>query len=93
MKKAFGIYILQSLKNSRYYIGSTNEMNRRLVQHNRGHVRATRHIRPLELKVFIEQESLKKARSGELRLKRYKSRIILEKVIADGQLPWKYKES
>ena len=93
MNKAFGIYVLQSLKNNRYYIGSTNEMNRRLTQHNRGYVRATRNIKPLELKVFINQGSLKKARSGELRLKRYKSRIILEKVIADGRLPWEYKES
>lgn len=30
------IYILQSLVNSRYYLGSTNDLDRRLEQHNSG---------------------------------------------------------
>jgi hypothetical protein len=29
------IYILQSLKNQRFYIGSTNDLERRVVEHNK----------------------------------------------------------
>ena len=91
MKKAFGVYILQSLKNSRYYIGSTDDMNRRLTQHNKGYVKSTENMRPWKLKAFVKKETLQEARKAELRLKRYKSRVILEKVISDGVLPWDFK--
>lgn len=88
-----GVYILQSKKNGRYYIGSTEDVQERFVQHASGLVKATRYLRPLELKVFVECVSSLAARQAELRLKNYKSRVIVEKVIEDSILPWKYSKN
>ena len=88
--KNFGVYILKSLKNSRYYIGSTDNIYRRIREHNIGIVKATANLKPLELKCFISCDTLTDARSSEYRLKKYKRRDILEKVIEDGIFPWKH---
>ena len=87
----FGVYILQSLKNSRYYTGSTNNIRRRLNEHNEGLVAATRFIRPLELRQFFILPTLEEARKAEYRLKQYKNKRIIEKVIESGIFPWEYK--
>ena len=87
-----GVYILQSLKNLRYYIGSTNQIDVRVGQHNSGLVKATRHMRPWLLKAFIECQTLTDARKAEYRLKKYKSRMVVEKTIHDGVFPWKYTQ-
>jgi len=86
----FGVYIIQSVKNGCYYIGSTNNIKRRLTQHNGGLVQATKNIRPLEIKCFISCKSLTGARQSEYRLKQYKRKDILEKVILDKIFPWDY---
>jgi len=86
-----GVYILQSFKNFRYYIGSTNNIERRLNQHNSGLVKATKFLKPLILKVFIRCENLTEAKSCEYRLKQYKRRDIVEKIIADKTFPWKHE--
>ncbi len=41
------VYILRSLKKKWYYVGSTNNMSRRLREHNKGLVRATKAHCPL----------------------------------------------
>ena len=87
-----GVYILQSLRNGRYYTGSTDDMDRRFVQHDSGKVLATQGIRPLEVRVFIPCQDLVEARKFEYRLKRYKSRVVLEKVIRDRKFPWVHLE-
>lgn len=38
----FSVYILQNNLTGRYYIGSTNDIHRRLIEHNRGQTRSTR---------------------------------------------------
>jgi len=35
-------YILKSLKDGKYYYGSTNDVERRLIKHNTGQVRSTK---------------------------------------------------
>ena len=43
------VYILQSLKDNKRYIGSTNEIQRRVEEHNSGKVKSTRNrIPPLD---------------------------------------------
>jgi len=40
------VYILRSLKSLRYYIGSSADVGKRLVMHNRGSTRSTKPYRP-----------------------------------------------
>ena len=49
----FFVYILQSLKDNRFYIGQTNDLNDRIKRHNAGQVSATRNRKPLKI-VYTE---------------------------------------
>ena len=83
---------MESEVNHRYYVGSTDDVERRLTEHNSGFVISTKSSRPWALKKFIKCGSLPESRKSEYKLKNYKSRIILEKVIESGILPWKYNK-
>ena len=89
MKKP-GVYILSSSKTGRYYTGSTDDIERRLKEHNYGKVLSTRNGRPWSLAVFIECSGLGLAKTAEFRLKKYKRKDILDKVVADGVFPWQH---
>ena len=43
------VYLLLSEKDDKFYTGSTNDLKRRLYEHNSGNVRSTRNRRPLKL--------------------------------------------
>lgn len=43
------VYILQSLKDSRTYVGFTDNVGRRFKQHNSGQVKSTKHRVPFRL--------------------------------------------
>ena len=43
------VYVLRSLRNGRYYVGSTDNLGRRLREHSIGKSKYTRPLRPLEL--------------------------------------------
>jgi len=45
----FYVYIIRSLKNNRNYIGSTNNLKRRLKEHNTGQSKYTSLTRPFKL--------------------------------------------
>jgi len=47
------VYILFSLKDSKLYIGCTNNLKRRLQEHNIGKVDFTKYRRPLNL-IYLE---------------------------------------
>ncbi len=77
------VYILL-INNGQYYIGSTNDIDRRIHEHNSGKTNSTRNKRPVKL-VFSQQFStLSEARRIEYELKKLKSRKILEKIISNG---------
>ncbi|MEK7546741.1 MAG: GIY-YIG nuclease family protein [Patescibacteria group bacterium] len=81
----------QSNKNGRYYTGSTDDMENRLKCHNSGWVAATKNYRPFKLLAFLPCANLSEARKSEYRLKQYKRKDILEKVVADLEFPWLHK--
>jgi len=85
------VYILRSIKNNRYYIGSTDNIEQRLTQHNSGQVKATKNNTPFEVMITIPCPNLSEAKGAEYRLKKYKRRDILEKVIQDRTFPWDYR--
>ena len=77
----FVVYILQSQRNGRYYIGYAADVHARLDQHNSGLVKATRYLKPWAL-VYTEQfPDSTSARKREWNLKSMKSRIYLKSLI------------
>jgi len=59
-------YILQSLSDGRTYVGSTNDFDRRLKQHNSGQVKSTKHRLPFKVLFTEKFKTLKEARKREL---------------------------
>ena len=73
------VYILQSEKTSRFYIGCATEVLVRLTQHQRGQTISTRGRGPWVLVYQERFETLAEARRRERQLKSWKShRSILE---------------
>jgi putative endonuclease len=63
------VYILYSIKNRRSYVGTTNNLDKRLKQHNNGEVKSTRAWRPWILIYSEQYEILNDARKREWNLK------------------------
>ena len=80
------VYILKSEKTGRYYIGSTNDINRRISEHNAGKTKSLRYLRPLKIVFKKEFHVLEEARRVEIKLKKLKNRDILERIIEDQEI-------
>ena len=61
------VYVLKSLKTGRRYVGSSDNVDRRIMEHNAGKSKSTRHGIPWEL---IYKESCQN-RSEAVRRERY----------------------
>ena len=75
----FFVYMIKSNKKSWYYVGSTNDLERRVGEHNSGKVKSTKPYLPLSLvytKEFIHEHE---ARAYERKVKG--SRIEKEGII------------
>jgi len=76
------LYILQSETTHRFYVGSTNDLARRMDEHQRGHSLATRGRGPWKL-VYQEQlGTLADARRREIEVKRWKSARMVASLIS-----------
>ncbi|OGK64390.1 hypothetical protein A2313_00705 [Candidatus Roizmanbacteria bacterium RIFOXYB2_FULL_41_10] len=75
-------YVLISLKNSSYYIGCTNNLKRRVSEHNAGLSKYTRIYSPWLLKYSEEYNTLKEARKREKEIKSWKKRAKIERLFA-----------
>ena len=80
--KAF-VYILKSEIGS-LYIGSTNDLKRRLKQHETGHTQTTRNWKIYELIFKQEYPNLLDARRMEKKMKNWKRKDYIEKIVRDG---------
>ena len=74
----FYVYVLNSDKYKELYVGSTNDLKRRIIEHNRGKVESTKLYRPYKL-IYYEAYSMESdARRREKMLKlRGQARIQL----------------
>ena len=79
---SFIVYILKT-RNNHYYNGSTNDLERRIREHNLGKTKSLKNLLPIELVFFQSYSSLKLARKVEIKLKKFKNRDIIEKIISD----------
>lgn len=80
------VYILQSEKNGRHYISSINDLERRLAEQNFSKTKSLMNLLPVKLVFKKEFAQLIEARRTEQKLKKMKSRSILERIIADGDI-------
>ena len=66
------VYIIQSSKTGQYYIGSTEDIDKRLNEHNRNIMRSTKHRGPWEIIYREECENRTHALEREHRIKSFK---------------------
>jgi putative endonuclease len=74
-------YILQSLKDKKFYIGSTSDVGARLEFHNAGRQRSTRDRIPFKLVLFEEYETKTAALKREKQIKRWKGGEAFKRLI------------
>jgi putative endonuclease len=64
------VYILHSKITKRYYTGSTQDLNNRLIEHNSGETISIRSGIPWEVVWFLQVESRSEAVALELKIKK-----------------------
>lgn len=74
----FYVYFLKSLKNNDLYVGSTENLEKRLQRHNTGKVRSTKFYRPWELLGYEEYKSRSVAFQKEMFYKTGQQKEILK---------------
>ena len=76
------VYILYSKSFNKYYIGETEDVERRLFYHNNGEKDTfTKRFRPWELKKYWQFDNKSIARQVEIFIKKKKSRLFIERLI------------
>ncbi|HSD98068.1 MAG TPA: GIY-YIG nuclease family protein [Patescibacteria group bacterium] len=77
----FSVYVLKSLANGRLYTGSTNNVERRLREHNAGQTKYTRSTRPFVLIYQEVYDTKVEAIRRERFLKTGKGRELLKQIL------------
>jgi putative endonuclease len=85
MSEFFTLYILKSCKKNRYYVGHTNDLERRINEHNSGQTKSTKPYLPWKIVFRKEYENKSDAYFAEMFIKKKKSRSFIEKLIS-GEL-------
>jgi putative endonuclease len=80
------VYILQSKKDRKYYIGCTSDIGKRLSAHNQGLVKSTKSRLPMFLIHLETFQTLGEARKRENKIKSYKGGEAFKKLI-NGSVP------
>jgi putative endonuclease len=75
------VYVLESLKDGDLYIGSTNDIRRRLAEHNSGEVDSTKYRTPFTLEAYVAVKDKPKAIDLEKYFKTGSGKAVLQKRI------------
>ena len=75
------VYILQSQKNGRYYVGSTSDLLQRVRYHNEGRVLSTKAFTPWKVIHSEKFVTRSEASIREFQIKSWKKRTAIEKLI------------
>jgi putative endonuclease len=79
----FYVYILKSKKSDRFYIGQTNDIQKRLVRHNAGRVPSTKHGVPWCVILYESYDLRSEAMIREKEIKKFKGGILFKKLIGE----------
>jgi len=83
------VYILESTRDGRYYIGSCVDIIDRLHQHKSGWTPSTRRFGGFNLVLKQEYHKLSEARAVERKLKKLKRKDYLSKIVREGKIHWR----
>lgn len=75
------VYILQSIKDNKLYIGYSADLKKRLYEHSKGKVSSTKNRRPMDLIYYEAYRAEKDARIREIFLKTGQGREFIKKNI------------
>ncbi|WP_395054191.1 GIY-YIG nuclease family protein [Flavobacterium sp.] len=77
----FYTYIIFSEILNKYYVGSTSNIEERLAKHNHNHKGFTGNKSDWKIVYFEEYTTKTDALKRELQIKKWKSRVMIEKLI------------
>ena len=75
------MYVLKSEKTGKYYIGCTNDLKKRIVQHNKGETESTKRDMPWKIVCYKNFNDQKQAYECEKLVKSYKGGNGFRKII------------
>jgi putative endonuclease len=78
------VYVLQSHKDDKFYIGFTNNIERRMIEHNSGQGTSTAPRRPFKLIYYEAHLSKEDAMRRERYFKTTKGKVTLRQVLKDS---------
>jgi putative endonuclease len=81
------VYILMSRIRDFIYVGSTNDLTRRIGEHDAGLVQSTKAYRPLILVAYVAVPTERKARELEKYFKTGSGKAVLKKRILTDEAP------
>ena len=79
---AYYVYVLKSLKDGKYYVGSTSNIESRLAYHNAGNQRSTKSRIPFILIYTETYPNRSEAEKREREIKGYKGGGAFKKLIS-----------
>ncbi|HET6991885.1 MAG TPA: GIY-YIG nuclease family protein [Bacteroidia bacterium] len=82
---SYYVYILRSLKNDSFYKGSTDNLEKRLIEHNDGKTKSTARYAPWKIEWYTTQPTRSGAIVLEKKLKNITSRIRIKEFINKHQ--------
>jgi putative endonuclease len=82
---SFTLYILFSKNKNKFYIGHSDNMTRRINEHNSGQNKSTKSGKPWEIVYQKEFQTKSEAGKEEARLKRMKSKKYIMWYIENSQ--------
>jgi len=88
MNTYFFVYILQSLKDSSFYVGQCCDLDCRMSKHTEGMSKYTASKRPLRLRYFEIFSTRTEAIKREKEIKRMKSRKYIEGLLSKWPSGW-----
>jgi len=77
----FYVYILYSISADRYYVGQTNDIDKRIIRHNSGYVRSTKAYKPWKLMYSEAYPTRSEAMKIENEIKSWKSSKRIKELI------------
>jgi len=78
---AYYLYIIQSKIDDSFYIGTTQNLDERILRHNQGRSKYTKTKRPWKLVFYEEHPDRSSAMKREYAIKRQKSKDYLESLV------------